>query len=226
MQMLLRSKKGMVIVCLLVGVWAVMQVSGVRAKPQGGPPPRGGVHTSNAKPQSNPSVLNHKPLSLWGTVIDTNSEISTSCDTEGCSSYTPVFQEQIVCPGGKGQSCAFQITIESENHTGSNDYVNGESGQYQFIVDSNAPSPGPVGIVGYACPNCYEWFFSHTWNEEYIGTSDAVTAIVTNTSYWQKHSVEVDIGCEEENKNSNGCYAGLSVANLKVAVYTPKWTPF
>jgi hypothetical protein len=137
-----------------------------------------------------------------------------------------VFQEQIVCPGGKGQSCTFQINIESENFTGSIDDVNGESGQYQFTVDGNAPSPGPVGIVPYVCPNCYEWFFSSTWNQEFIGTSAAVTAIVTNTSSWQKHSVEVDIGCEEENNNSSGCYAGLTVANLKVEVYSPLFSPF
>jgi hypothetical protein len=224
MQMARLSKNGMVIVGVFVVVWVVMQVSGVPARPQAGPPSRGGVHSANVQPQTDITPKSRKPLSLWGTFLDTNSNVTASCGGAGCSAFSPVFEEEIACPGGVGESCTFQITIESENWVRSGDGENGESGQYRFTVDGAAPSPGPVGIgfFGPLCANCYEWMYSSPNNGVSIGTSSAVTAIVTNTGHCQKHSVEVDIGCQELQSNPSGCSAGLTLANLEVAVYTSK----
>jgi hypothetical protein len=228
MQMPRLSKKGIVIVGVFVVVWVVMRVSGVPAKPQAGPPSRGGVHTANVQPQTDITPKSPKPLSLWGTVLDTNSNVTASCSSEGCSAFSPVFEEEIACPGGVGESCTFQITIESENQVGSGDSKNGESGQYRFTVDGAAPSPGPVGVYPstWWCPNCYEWMYSDSYYGVSIGTSYAVTANVTNTAHWQKHSVEVDIGCQEQFSNSSGCSVLLMLANLKVEVYAPQGALF
>jgi len=225
MQMALWSKKGMVITvaCGFVVALAVTLISRAPAKAQAGPTTRRFVvPQANAQPQTKKANV-PKPLSLWRSFFDTSSEaVGTSCDSEACSAFTPIFIEQVVCPVQEGQSCTFQITIESENYVGSNEStpLYGESGQYQFLVDGAAPSPGPVGVIDLICPNCYEWMYSKQWNEVFIGTSYAVTATVTNTTWQQKHSVEVDIGCREEQDDATGCHAATWLANLQVAVYT------
>jgi len=226
MQMPVWSKKSKVVTvaCAFVAALALMLISPAPAKPQVGPGAgRHGVPWANAQPQTKISPNNPKPFCLWRSFFDTNTTvILTSCDTELCSAFTPIFTEQVVCPVEEGGSCTFQITIESENFVGSNENppLYGESGQYAFLVDGAAPSPGPVGAIDTICPNCYEWMYSNTWDDVYVGTSYAVTATVTNTKNRQKHTVEVDIGCREEKFDATGCYAGTWLANLQVAVYT------
>jgi hypothetical protein len=129
-------------------------------------------------------------------------------------------------PVEKGESCTFQITIESQNAVGPNDSLtNGEDGLYQFNVDGAAPSPGPVDTTE-GC-NCYDWSRSYQpFYEQLIGASYAVTATVTNTTNRQKHSVEVGIGCYESQGDSAGCSAWVGLANLQVAVYTRNWLLF
>jgi len=228
MQISLRSKKGMVIAGVFAVGCVVLQVSGTPAKPQGRPAPRGVLPAASALPQVI-SPKSPRPLTLWKTFLDTGSgsiEPVASCDTKGCKAFSPMFEEEITCPGEVGGSCTFQISIESENFVASNDSKSGESGQYRFTVDGAAPSPGPVGVFSYFCPNCYEWMYSEAYYAQYVGTSYAVTADVTNTSYWEKHLVEVEIGCEEQNDDTSGCSAGYTLANLKVAVYTPGAEPY
>ena len=127
-------------------------------------------------------------------------------------------------PTYEGGSCTFQITISSENSASSNDDppTNGESGQYRFSVDGAAPSPGPVGTLPlYECSNCYEFYYSTSYNSEYIADSTSVTAVVKNTGNRQKHTVELDIGCVESNSNATGCTASATALNLRVEVYMP-----
>jgi hypothetical protein len=217
------------VACAFVVALTVTLISRAPAKAQAGPPTRRfEVPKANAQPQASKSPNNGKPLTLWGSFLYTNFNISASCDSEDCSAFTPMFNEEVVCPVGEGESCTFQITIESENHVGSNETtpLYGESGQYQFNVDGAAPSPGLVGMFPYICPNCYEWMYSTVYADAYIGTSAAVTATVTNTKGWQKHSVEVGIGCEEQESDSTGCHVLTTLANLQVAVYVPNQITF
>ena len=223
MQMPLWSKQGKPLVCVFAIALAVAQLSSVPAQGQARPSLRSGVQSQNAQPQTNNSPNMQNPLSLWGTFVYTNANLSATCDSEGCSQFTQAFNEQIVCPTYEGGSCTFQITIGSENAVYSNDDppINGESGQYRFSVDGAAPSPGPAGTAGYECSNCSEFYFSANYNEDYIASSVSVAAVVKNTGS-KKHTVEVDIGCVEDNLNATGCTVLATGMSLRVEVYTSR----
>ena len=80
----------------------------------------------------------------------------------------------------------------------------------------------PVGTLPlYECSNCYEFYYSTSYNSEYIADSTSVTAVVKNTGNRQKHTVELDIGCVESNSNATGCTASATALNLRVEVYMP-----
>jgi hypothetical protein len=224
MQIAKWSKKAKVItvLCALVVALGVLLISGAHARPQA------------SHPLGTPEVLNLSEhplikdpssganlLTLWRTLFDVHNALATAtCDSAGCEVFAPIFSEQVVCPADEGESCTFQITIESQNWLGSNDNLsNGEDGLYQFTVDGAAPAPGPVSP---AC-KCYSWMQNRpNPTTSLIGTSYAVTANVTNTTWKQKHSIVVGIGCMEIQSDTSGCYAQAGFANLQVAVYTSK----
>jgi len=228
MQMALWSKKGKVITvtCTFVVALAVTLISGAPARAQATHQPgTPGVLNPNVQPLTKHSGSDAKPLRLWGTFFDANSFPGTAgCQSVACEEFEQIFAEQVVCPVEKGDSCTFQITIESQNRTAANDFLPGEDGLYQFNVDGAAPSPGPVDTLG-GC-NCYSWSLHQPNSGAFIGTSYGVTATVTNTTNRQKHSVEVGIGCAETQGDTSGCYAGTGSANLQVAVYTRNWLLF
>jgi hypothetical protein len=228
MQMPLWSKKGKVITvtCTFVVALAVTLISGAPARAQATHQPgTPGVVKPNVQPLTTHSGSDAKPLRPWGTFFDTNSStINASCATGLCIDFTTIFAEQVVCPVERGDSCTFQITIESQNEVGSGSGLNGEDGLYQFNVDGAAPNPGPVDTAN-GC-NCYSWSIYQPNSGARIGTSYAVTATVKNTTNRQKHSVEVSIGCAEFLGDPLGCYANTHFANLQVAVYTRNWLLF
>jgi hypothetical protein len=156
---------------------------------------------------------------LKGTFFDTSSTgASASCSSAGCTAYAPISSESIVCPKLAGGTCTYQVTIQSQSIAGSNDNTKGEEGVYQFLVDGVAPNPGPVG-AGCAC---YTWSgSSRQFSLTVRGTSYAVTATVKNTIDNQSHSIGVNIGCNEVQGNTSGCFAGSGFANLSIATYTP-----
>lgn len=154
-----------------------------------------------------------------GTFFDTSSSgASAFCGTAGCFAFAPIYLESIVCPRPAGAMCTYQITIHSQSNAGSNDKTMGEEGVYQFLVDGAAPSPGPVAN---GCA-CYAWSgASRQFSLTVRGTSYAVTATVTNTTSSQVHSIAVNIGCNEIQGNTSGCFAGSGFANLAIATYFP-----
>jgi len=169
----------------------------------------------NGRPGAS-TPINH---ALKGTIFDASSPgASASCSSAGCSAYAQMYLESVVCPRTAGSTCTYQITIQSQNHAGSNDGKLGEEGLYQFLVDGVAPTPGPVAS---SCA-CYTWSgASRLFSLPIRGTSYAVTATVTNNSANQAHSIAVNIGCSETHGNISGCFAGSGFANLSIATYTP-----
>jgi hypothetical protein len=215
-----KESKVVTVTCSFVVALAVTLISGAPAKAQG-TRPAPGPGSLNTQPQAAPekSGTDPKPVMLWGTVFDTfKAGAEATCHGSYCSASVQVFAEKVVCPVPSGQSCTFQITIEAQNWVSSNDFEYfGEDGVYYFTVDGATPSPGPVDP---RC-NCYTWS-EFAIGSPFIGTSYAVTAIVTNTTNQQKHSIDVGIGCYEVYDDSNGCSATIpNFANLQVAVYTP-----
>jgi hypothetical protein len=230
MQMTIGSEK-----CKVIGVagtlavaLAFMLIGSAPARAQGSSTERIlGVPRTSAQPPATSSVSNANSLRLWGsntnflrlwgTIFDTRSVgVLASCNSAECIQFEPMFTEQVVCPVERGDSCMFQITIESQNKVGSiGNHTNGENGLYEFSVDGAAPTPGPVDANG-----CYSWSHDQPNSGATIGTSYAVTAIVKNAVAKQAHSVEVLIGCQESKGDVFGCSASAGLANLQVAVYT------
>jgi hypothetical protein len=176
-----------------------------------------GILTPQDAERSAPaSPVNHV---LKGTIFDTSSPgASASCSSAGCSAYAPIYSESVVCPKPVGATCTYQITIQSQNNAGSNDHTLGEQGEYQFLVDGVAPTPGPVDST---CA-CYTWSgSSRQFSLPVRGTSYAVTATVKNTTASQPHSIGINIGCIEVHGNTSGCFAGSGFANLSIATYAP-----
>lgn len=177
----------------------------------------------SAEPLTKPSSV--QPLALWRTILDSNinaGPATTSCDSADCVSFAPMFTEEVVCPMAEGRSCTFQITVESQNTVASNDGLDtkGENGLYQFLVDGQGPTPGPVDMITPGCA-CYSWSSGQANSgNAWLGTSYSVTANVTNTKGYQKHSIVVSIGCNEDQGDSSGCVAQSGFANLQVGVYT------
>jgi hypothetical protein len=163
-----------------------------------------------------PALSNH---TLTGTFFDVNAAGATAaCGSAFCSA-TPVnlFLEHIKCPGATGTKCVFQITITSQNQTGSNDLPANpsEEGLYQFLVDGTPPSPGPTLVGGF-----YLWTLLQAASS-ISAVSTAVTGSVTNSAANQVHSISVAISCNEVSGDSTGCFESTQFANLQIARYHP-----
>ena len=74
--------------------------------------------------------------------------------------------------------------------------------------------PGPTDSDGYFSWNIFD---PNSANDN--ARSYAVSAKVTNTSDNQLHSIEMDIGCEDE--TGDGCTGIMDYANMSTSVFTP-----
>ena len=224
MQISTWSKKTKVItvLCTFAVMLGVLLISGAPFGPRAtraAVTPR--VPKPSPHPLSPPSDSVPKPLTLWGMFpfVYSGTPLTSSCTSGGCISTTAdIFGQQVVCPGEKGASCTFQITIESQSVVGSADNVNAEVGRCMFLVDGVAPIPGPVSPPPF---NSYTFTAGGNNPGVWLGSSYSVTANVKNTTSWnQKHPIAVGIQCAETQSNSSGCYAMAGQSNLQVAVYT------
>jgi len=119
----------------------------------------------------------------------------------------PIFSPgtiSVVCPDVAGNTCTFYVLVQAQ--TG---LTPGDSGSYRFLVDGQAPNPGPTESDGFVSWGRIAGFFSSAALRSY-----AVVARVTNTSEFQDHSIEVDVACPQ------GCgSAATNLASLRIDVF-------
>jgi hypothetical protein len=144
-------------------------------------------------------------------LLTSNSNISATCSTSGCTAATPVFLKNAVCPLPAGNTCTLYIHLESQDKVTTND-----NGLFKFLVDGLPPNPGPTDGTG-----LFRWDLNDPDSGliNFEARSFAVVATVRNSSRGQGHSVEVDIACQDQ--TGDGCSASMGLASLNIAVYTP-----
>jgi len=140
-----------------------------------------------------------------GTFLQTSDSVFvTSSNGTVVQALFPV--AKIVCPALAGKSCTFYVHVETAST------VSISVGQFRFLVDGAAPTPGPTDSSGFVT-------FSAGVNDETEAFSHAVLGKVTNSVDNQSHTVEVDLGC-----TSGGiilCQVGAGSATLRIDVFQP-----
>jgi len=113
---------------------------------------------------------------------------------------------KIVCPALASKSCTFYVHVETATTASIS------VGQFKFLVDGVAPTPGPTDPSGFV-------IFSAGVNDETEAFSYAVVGKVTNSVDNQSHTIEVDLGC-----TSGGiitCQVGAGAATLRIDLFQP-----
>lgn len=155
------------------------------------------------------AVINLPNRTLQRTTFQTVSGVGTSCSTAGCQITAVVFTRSIACPVAAGQTCTLYLHLEGQTSVSAND-----NGLYRFLVDGVAPNPGPTDPNGF-----YSWDGSDPNSAVPNARSYAIAAKVKNSSKNQLHTIEVDIGCEDQ--TGDGCNGFMGFTSLSTGVYTP-----
>lgn len=143
---------------------------------------------------------------LKGTFFQTSNSVFVTCPGN-CTAVQALFPvASIVCPALATQTCTYYVQLE----TASTSSI--FTGQFKFLVDGVAPTPGPTDSSGFVT-------FSAGANEETQAFSYAVVAKVTNSVDNQSHTVEVDLGCSSA--SIDACDAASAAASLRIDVFRP-----
>jgi hypothetical protein len=140
-----------------------------------------------------------------GTFLQTSTGVFvTSSNGTVVQKLFPV--AKIVCPAVATQSCTFYVHVETASTASIS------VGQFRFLVDGAAPTPGPTDASGFVT-------FSAGVSDETEAFSHAVVGKVTNSVDNQSHTVEVDLAC-----TSGGiitCQVGAGSATLRIDIFQP-----
>jgi hypothetical protein len=164
---------------------------------------------------SNAQTVTLLNRALRRTAFQTNNlSVSASCAAVGCTTSVPIFMPILAmqCPVAAGATCTIYAHLETHAKLSFLD-----SGQFRFLIDGVPPIPGPTDAAG---------LFIWLSNDPDSGVvsleshSYAVVAQVTNAVANQLHTIQVHIGCTDQDA-SGSCAATSGFANLEANVYTP-----
>jgi hypothetical protein len=145
------------------------------------------------------------------TLLANSIVFSDNCTTAGCTlalGLTPGGPVSIVCPALAGQTCTYYVHLETQTQITAHD-----NGIFRFLIDGVAPTPGPTDTSGVVT-----WISSDP-NSTLEIRSYAVIGRVTNTVSSEKHAIEIDSGCRDEDGDGCGATAGLS--SIRIDVFRP-----
>lgn len=144
---------------------------------------------------------------LKGTFLQTSKSVVVSC-AGPCTAVKALFPvASIVCPALATQTCTYHVHLETAST------VSIFTGEFKFLVDGVAPTPGPTDSSGFVT-------FSAGSSEETQAFSYAVVGKVTNSVDNQSHTVEVDLGCSVS-ASLDTCQVGAGAATLRIDVFQP-----
>lgn len=124
--------------------------------------------------------------------------IFVSCDqsVSACdSAFAPLVAPlEVTCPARAGETCVFAVTVDAGGrNAGLTEGVFRYVGDAQTTI-SGAGNPGnPTGGPG--IPGFYMWSLLGQVNTGSFSASHTFVALVKNTKNFQKHRVEIDLGC-------------------------------
>jgi len=140
------------------------------------------------------------------TYLQTSTSVEVTCPGS-CSVVKALFPvASIVCPATASQSCTYYVHVEAAST------ATVYSGQFKFLVDGVAPTPGPTDSSGFVT-------FSAGTNEQTQAFSYAILGKVTNSVDNQSHKIEVDLGCTTD--SFQACQVSVGAATLRIDVFQP-----
>jgi hypothetical protein len=158
--------------------------------------------------------------SLVSTTFVVNKTNSTSaCSGGGCiAKPVPMFKPiQVTCPAAIGKTCTLNITLDAKTYiNGCTSGCNGgDEGRYQFLVDGEAPMPGPTDRQGFYIFSIYGAAFYNTR----VSYPASVVGRVTN-SRSKDHKIEVNVSCTDASQLSY-CEATAHWSTMRIDVFEP-----
>ena len=156
---------------------------------------------SFAVAQTEVPTFNTGNLKLEDTIFQVGqfTELGTGCNPcTDAGAFTPLVAPlEVVCPAKAGETCTFAVHIDAAMRADS-----GSESVFEYVGDSQTTV---IQNVPQIPPNTgfYMWTLNGT-NSEVFSASHTFAALVKNTKDFQKHHVEIDLGCFASGGQSGG----------------------
>lgn len=126
-------------------------------------------------------------------------ELSTGCNPcTDAGAFTPLVAPlEVICPARAGEICTFAVHVDAAMRADS-----GSESAFEYVGDSQTTV---IQNVPQSPPNSgfYMWTLNGT-NSDVFSASHTFVALVRNSKDFQKHHVEIDLGCFVSGGQSGG----------------------
>jgi hypothetical protein len=139
---------------------------------------------------------------LKRTSMQVGGYVTASCSSPACEASIPLVPPlKVICPAPAGNTCTISVQVSSSARASQ-----GSTGIFRYTGDG--------GLIGASMNPDFLW--QDYGNETAVPASFNFPIVVTNTTNFQLHKVEVDLVC----RNSTGICSVSTAANSRYDVST------
>jgi hypothetical protein len=166
-------------------------------------------------------ISNERLVSTTFVVNKENS--STSCTGYYCiATPVPMFKAvHVTCPAALGKTCTLHIFLDAKAEVSDNNNPDGgpgAEGRFQFLVDGNAPIPGPTDGHGFYLFSLYgaEYPIPNAPRQSY---SASLVSRVTNSKS-KDHTIKVEVSGTDAGDRGY-CFVTAHWSTMRIDVFAP-----